>query len=168
LFQTRSKLKDPATLEHQVRRMLDDPRAETLVSNFAGQWLHLRNVETVKPDPVIFPFDETLRVILPGHVLASINWNKLCEVYDDRYVNRITDSNRIIVCKLKKNTLGMTSVAYPIDEPHLPKWFTELPFDHEAMEETIIDNKIMNLCSVLGWDLTDTKIRAGEGLFSWS
>jgi mono/diheme cytochrome c family protein len=57
----RGKLKDAAVLERQVRRMLDDPRADTLVSNFAGQWLHLRNVETVKPDPVIFPFDEALR-----------------------------------------------------------------------------------------------------------
>jgi mono/diheme cytochrome c family protein len=55
------KLKDAAALEHQVRRMLDDPRADALVSNFAGQWLQLRNVETVTPDPVIFPFDEALR-----------------------------------------------------------------------------------------------------------
>ncbi len=57
----RGRLSDPAVLERQVRRMLDDPRADTLVSNFAGQWLQLRNVETVKPDPVIFPFDEALR-----------------------------------------------------------------------------------------------------------
>ena len=55
------RLKDPAALEHQVRRMLDDRRADALVSNFAGQWLQLRNVETVKPDPLIFPFDEALR-----------------------------------------------------------------------------------------------------------
>jgi len=55
------RLRDAAVLERQVRRMLDDPRADALVSNFAGQWLHLRNVETVKPDPVIFPFDEALR-----------------------------------------------------------------------------------------------------------
>ena len=55
------RLKDSSVLEHQVRRMLDDPRADALVSNFAGQWLQLRNVETVKPDPVIFPFDEALR-----------------------------------------------------------------------------------------------------------
>jgi mono/diheme cytochrome c family protein len=55
------RLKEPAVLEQQVRRMLEDPRADTLVSNFAGQWLQLRNVETVKPDPVIFPFDEALR-----------------------------------------------------------------------------------------------------------
>jgi hypothetical protein len=57
----RRRLGDPAVFERQVRRMLDDPRAATLVSNFAGQWLHLRNVETVKPDPFIFPFDEALR-----------------------------------------------------------------------------------------------------------
>jgi len=57
----RGKLRNPAALERQVRRMLDDPRADALVSNFAGQWLQLRNVETVKPDPVIFPFDEALR-----------------------------------------------------------------------------------------------------------
>ena len=41
--------------------MLADPRSDALVSNFAGQWLHLRNVETTKPDPFIFPFDEFLR-----------------------------------------------------------------------------------------------------------
>ncbi len=57
----RRRLRDPAVLERQVRRMLDDPRAEALVSNFAGQWLQLRNVDTVKPDPVVFPFDEALR-----------------------------------------------------------------------------------------------------------
>jgi mono/diheme cytochrome c family protein len=57
----RGGLKDSAVLERQVRRMLDDPRADALVSNFAGQWLHLRNVETVTPDPVLLPFDESLR-----------------------------------------------------------------------------------------------------------
>ena len=55
------RLSDSAVLEQQVRRMLDDPRADALVSNFAGQWLQLRNVETVKPDPLVFPFDEALR-----------------------------------------------------------------------------------------------------------
>jgi len=41
--------------------MLDDPRADALISNFVGQWLQLRNVETVRPDPVLLPFDEALR-----------------------------------------------------------------------------------------------------------
>jgi len=56
------KLKDPAVLRQQVRRMLDDRRSDALVSNFAGQWLHLRNLATSKPDPQLFSnFDESLR-----------------------------------------------------------------------------------------------------------
>src|SRR5262249_400513 len=56
------KLKDPAVLELETRRMLDDPRSEAFISNFGGQWLQLRNLETVRPDPDAFPnFDESLR-----------------------------------------------------------------------------------------------------------
>ena len=59
---TRGKLKDPAVLEQQVRRMLADSRSQALVSNFAGQWLYLRNMRTVAPDSGTFPaFDENLR-----------------------------------------------------------------------------------------------------------
>jgi cytochrome c551/c552 len=58
----KGKLKDPAVLTEQTRRMLDDPRSQALVSNFAGQWLYLRNLATWKPDAGIFPqFDESLR-----------------------------------------------------------------------------------------------------------
>ncbi len=58
----RGKLKDPAVLEQQVRRMLADSRAKALVTNFAGQWLYLRNVSAVHPDPDEYPsFDENLR-----------------------------------------------------------------------------------------------------------
>jgi mono/diheme cytochrome c family protein len=49
------KLKDAAVLEQQVRRMLADPRSETLASNFAAQWLFLRDVETKTPSPRFFP-----------------------------------------------------------------------------------------------------------------
>jgi cytochrome c551/c552 len=56
------KLKDPAVLSQQVSRMLDDDRSKSLVSNFAGQWLYLRNLAQVKPDPDDFPdFDFSLR-----------------------------------------------------------------------------------------------------------
>ena len=59
---TRGKLSDPKMLEQQVRRMLADPRAESLVTNFAGQWLYLRELRAVTPDPQIFPdFDDSLR-----------------------------------------------------------------------------------------------------------
>jgi hypothetical protein len=50
----KGQLKDPAVLERQVRRMLADPRARSLVSNFASEWLGLRVVSGVQPDPVIF------------------------------------------------------------------------------------------------------------------
>ena len=59
------KLKEASVLEHQVRRMLADPRAGTLVSNFINQWLYLRNMESVLPDPAAFSgFDENLRAAL--------------------------------------------------------------------------------------------------------
>ena len=58
----RGDLRDPAVLEAQVRRMLADERSATLVTNFAAQWLYLRNLPAVSPDFIAFPdFDETLR-----------------------------------------------------------------------------------------------------------
>jgi hypothetical protein len=57
----KGQLKDPVVLEHQVRRMLADPRAGSLVSNFASEWLGLRVVAGVQPDPVIFSDFEGLK-----------------------------------------------------------------------------------------------------------
>lgn len=56
------ELNQPEVLDRQVRRMLADPRSRSLVSNFAGQWLHLRNLEAAVPDMRLFPdFDDNLR-----------------------------------------------------------------------------------------------------------
>ncbi len=56
------RLHEPGMLTEQVHRMLHDPRAAQLVENFAGQWLHLRNLETIKPNTDFFPdFDDNLR-----------------------------------------------------------------------------------------------------------
>src|SRR5439155_9959953 len=55
-------LSKPRLLEKQVRRMLADPRAKSLASNFAGQWLYLRNLDGFTPDLRLFPdFDDNLR-----------------------------------------------------------------------------------------------------------
>ena len=55
-------LREPGVLRAQVRRMLADPKSAALVDNFAGQWLFLRNMRSVKPDPIAFPeFDGNLR-----------------------------------------------------------------------------------------------------------
>jgi len=94
---------------------------------------------------------------MPGHVRASINWNTLKRMNGDKYSQEIVDGMKVIVCKLKQNPLGYTSVAYPTDELRLPEWFKELPFDGDAMESTIIDNKLDNLIGVLKYDLEDTK-----------
>ena len=94
---------------------------------------------------------------LPGHVRASINWNTLRRMNSDKYSMQITDGQKVIVCKLKQNPLGYTSVAYPVDELRLPKWFMELPFDDAEMEQTIIDNKLDNLIGVLNWDIKSTE-----------
>jgi cytochrome c5 len=56
------RLKEPAVLQAQVKRMLADPKSAALVKNFAGQWLFLRNIERIAPDQTSFPyFDENLR-----------------------------------------------------------------------------------------------------------
>jgi len=93
---------------------------------------------------------------MPGHVRASINWNTLRRMNSDKYSMQIVDGMKVIVCKVKDNPLGFTSVAYPVDELRLPKWFQELPFDHAAMETAIINNKLENLIGVLEWDLDST------------
>ena len=81
----------------------------------------------------------------------------------------MVDGMKVIVCKLKPNPLGFTSIAYPTDELRLPDWFKELPFDDSAMERTLVDEKIENLLGVLDWDLrsnTDTNSTFDE-LFSF-
>ena len=59
------RLRGPGVLDAEVRRMLGDERASALVDNFAGQWLHLRNVPHAAPDTRIFPdFDDNLRAAM--------------------------------------------------------------------------------------------------------
>jgi len=56
------KLSDPKALEHQVRRMLADPRARTLTTNFAFEWLKVRDMDALEPDPYVYPaFNAPLR-----------------------------------------------------------------------------------------------------------
>jgi mono/diheme cytochrome c family protein len=59
----RGRLHEPAVLDTQVRRMLADPKSTAFVSNFAGQWLRLRNIKNQSPDSRMFPnFDDNLRL----------------------------------------------------------------------------------------------------------
>ena len=107
---------------------------------------------------------------MPGHVRAALNWNNLRAMNGDKYSLQIVDGMKTIVCKLKNNPLGWTSIGYPTDEIHLPQWFKDLPFDDSEMEATVVDQKIDNLLSVLDWDLasaTNTE-NTFQTLFSWT
>ena len=90
---------------------------------------------------------------MPGHVRAALNWNNMRRMNGDNYSMQIVDGMKTIVCKLKSNPLGWTSIGYPTDEQRLPAWFTELPFDDGLMEATVVDGKVDNLLGVLDWDL---------------
>jgi hypothetical protein len=80
---SQGRLKEPAVLERQVKRMLADPRSEALVVNIAGQWLNLRGLQTQAPVAMAFPdFDDNLRQAFRRETelfFASI-------VHDDRSV----------------------------------------------------------------------------------
>jgi len=94
---------------------------------------------------------------MPGHVRASLNWNTLKRMMDDKYSMNIVDGMKVIVCKVKDNPMAYTSVAYPVDELRLPQWFKDLPFDDAEMENTVIDEKLENLIGVLEWDISSTR-----------
>lgn len=90
---------------------------------------------------------------LPGHVRAAVNYNRLLKFHNDNFSMKVMDGMKTIVCKLKNNPLGITSVAIPTDESRIPEWFKELSFDTPEMENAIVTKKIQNLLGVLHWDL---------------
>jgi cytochrome c5 len=86
----RGRLKDPAVLEQQVRRMLADSRSKAFVTNFAGQWLYLRNLRTKFPDPGVYPdFDENLRQALETE--TDLFFGSI--VHEDRSVVELLDAD---------------------------------------------------------------------------
>ena len=93
---------------------------------------------------------------MPGHVRAAMNWNTMRKMHGDKYSLQVVDGMKTIVCKLKSNALGWTSIGYPTDEQRLPQWFVDLPFDDSQMEATVVDQKVDNLLGVLEWDLASS------------
>ena len=86
----RGKLKDPKAFEQQVARLLDDPKSKAFVSNFCGQWLLLRNIDSIKPDVEQYPaFDESLRRAFRQETESLFNWI----LRQDRPITEILDAN---------------------------------------------------------------------------
>jgi mono/diheme cytochrome c family protein len=87
---SQNKLHDNAVLEQQVRRMLKDPRSQQLVSNFAGQWLSLRALQSQTPVPIEYPdFDDVLRQAMRKEVELFVG----SVIQEDRPVTDLLDAN---------------------------------------------------------------------------
>jgi hypothetical protein len=115
------KLSDPTIRQQQIRRMLDDPRSSALVTNFAGQWLHLRNLTTANPDPSIFSeFDETLRRSLRQE--TELLFESILR--DDRSIVELLDANYSFLNQRLAEHYGISNVygaqfrKVAIDDPN--------------------------------------------------
>jgi mono/diheme cytochrome c family protein len=100
----RGQLKNPAVLERQVRRLLADPRADALVSNFAGQWLFLRELKNVRPDSS--DFDENLRRSFQQETELLFR----AIVREDRSIVDLLDADFTFVDERLAKHYGMTGV----------------------------------------------------------
>ena len=103
----RGKLNEPATIEQQVRRMLADPRAAALTKNFGDQWLHLRNMQGVFPDPRRFPeFEMNLRDALRHETELFFE----SQVREDRSVLELLTANYTYLNERLARHYGIPSV----------------------------------------------------------
>jgi hypothetical protein len=103
----RGKLHDPAVLRQQTLRMLGDPKSQALLDNFAGQWLHLRNIAEWHPDPMKYPqFDDSLRHAFERE--SSLFFENI--VREDRSVLELIDADYTFVNERLARYYGITGV----------------------------------------------------------
>jgi len=103
----RGELSNAPMLEKQVRRMIADQRASALVSNFAGQWLYVRNMRTHAPDPNAFPdFDDNLRLAFQRETELFIE----SQLRDDRNVLDLLSANYTFVNERLARHYGIPNV----------------------------------------------------------
>jgi uncharacterized protein DUF1592/uncharacterized protein DUF1588/uncharacterized protein DUF1587/uncharacterized protein DUF1585/uncharacterized protein DUF1595 len=102
-----NKLRDPAVLEQQVRRMLADRRSDALVNNFAGQWLSLRALQTQTPVTAEFPdFDDNLRNAMRKETELFVD----SIVHEDRSVLDLLNANYTFVNERLAKHYGIPNV----------------------------------------------------------
>lgn len=106
----RGELHIEAVLQSEVKRMLADPRSASLVENFAGQWLFLRNVAHIQPDPAAFPnFDENLRHALQKETELLLD----SMLREDRSVTDLLDADYTFVNERLAEHYGIDGVYGP-------------------------------------------------------
>jgi hypothetical protein len=105
---SQGRLKDPVVLEKQVKRMLADPRSESIATKFGGQWLHLQDIEEFHPDPFYYPnFDHTLAVSLRRE--TELFFDSI--VRDDRNVLDLLTANHTFVDERAARHYGIPNVT---------------------------------------------------------
>jgi mono/diheme cytochrome c family protein len=101
------RLKDPVVLAQQVRRMLKDAKAESLVNNFTGQWLSVRSLKTVEPVANLFPdFDDNLRTAFQREIELFFG----AVVHEDRPVPELIDANYTFVNERLAKHYGIPNI----------------------------------------------------------
>ena len=101
------ELRDPDVLGAQVRRMLASPRTRALVDNFGGQWLYLRNMPLVTPDPQAFPeFDTNLREAMAREMTLFLD----SQIREDRSVLDLLTADYTFVNERLADHYGMPSI----------------------------------------------------------
>jgi hypothetical protein len=104
------KLRTPAVLEQQVRRMLADPRSQALVSNFTGQWLSVRSLRTSEPVVNLFPdFDDNLRNAFQREI--ELFFDSI--VHEDRSVLDLLDADYTFVNERLAKHYGIPNIYGP-------------------------------------------------------
>jgi hypothetical protein len=104
------KLKDPAVLEQQMRRMLADPRSEALSTVFAAQWLQLQNLRDVQPDAFLYPnFDRNLADSMRRE--TELLFDSI--VHEDRSIVDLVTANYTFVDELLAKHYGIPNVLGP-------------------------------------------------------
>jgi mono/diheme cytochrome c family protein len=107
---TQGKLKDPAVLEQQVKRMLADPKSDALIANFTGQWLGVRSLQSSEPVINLFPdFDDNLRAAYRREIelfFGSI-------VHEDRSVLDLLTANYTFVNERLAKQYGIPNIYGP-------------------------------------------------------
>jgi hypothetical protein len=115
------RLSEPSVLRQQVKRMLADERSKALVKNFSGQWLFLRNIARIQPDPASFPnFDENLRLALTQETQLLIE----STLREDRSIADLLDTNYTFVNQRLAEHYGMKDIygsefrRVPVTDPN--------------------------------------------------
>ena len=104
------RLRTPAVLEQQVKRMLADPRATAMTDNFFGQWLFLRNMRLHRPDPKAFmDFDENLR----DAFIAETKLFTASQVLEDRSVTELLTANYTFANERLARHYGIPNIYGP-------------------------------------------------------